>query len=55
MDLSRYKVVLFPATLLITPERAALLKKYVLNNDRTVVWVYAPGICDGTSLGTAQR
>ena len=54
IDLSRYKVVLFPATLLITPERAELLKKYVLNNNRTIVWVYTPGICDGNSLDTAR-
>lgn len=54
IDLSRYKVVFLPATLLITPERAAILRQHVLNNDRTVVWVYAPGICDGKSLDAAR-
>jgi len=54
IDLSRYKAVFFPATLLITPERAEILKKYILNNNRTVVWVYAPGICDGKTLDPAR-
>jgi len=54
IDMSRYKVVLLPATLLITPERAAVLRRHVLNGGRSVVWVYAPGICDGKSLDTAR-
>ena len=52
IDLSRYKVVFLPATLLITPERERILKKYILNKNRTVVWVYAPGICNGENLNT---
>ncbi len=54
IDLSRYKVVCLPATLLITPERAEILKRHVLKGNRTVVWVYAPGLCDGKSLDTAR-
>jgi hypothetical protein len=54
IDLSRYKVVFLPATLLITPERAEVLNKHVLNSNRAVVWVYAPGICDGRSLDAAR-
>ncbi len=54
IDLSRYKVVLFPATFLVTPQREAILRRYVLKDDRTVVWVYAPGICDGKGLDTAR-
>lgn len=50
IDLTRYKVIFLPATLLITPEREAILKKHVLNNNRTLVWAYAPGICDGKTL-----
>lgn len=50
IDLSRYKVICLPATLLITPEREAMLKKYVLKENRTVLWAYAPGICDGNTL-----
>lgn len=54
IDLSRYKVVFLPATLLITPERAELLKKTILVGGRTVVWCYAPGICDGKTLDPAR-
>ncbi|MDX9793919.1 MAG: hypothetical protein RBU24_10460 [Kiritimatiellia bacterium] len=54
IDLSRYKAVFLPATLLITPERADLLMRRVLKNGRTVVWAYAPGICDGKSLDIAR-
>lgn len=54
LDLSRYKVVFLPSTLLITPERAEILKKHVLTNGRTIVWTYAPGICDGKTLDTAR-
>jgi len=54
IDLSRYKVVFLPATLLITPERAAVLHNRVLKDGRTVVWVYAPGICDGKSLDVSR-
>ncbi len=54
IDLSRYKVVCLPATILITPERAEILKQRVLTGGRTVVWVYAAGICDGKSLDAAR-
>jgi len=54
IDLSRYKVVFLPATLLITPERAEILKRRVCNNNRTVVWVYAPGICNGSDLDVSR-
>lgn len=54
IDLSRYKVVFLPAMLLITPERAEVLRKHVLTNGRTVVWAYAPGISDGRTLDTGR-
>ena len=54
LDMSRYKVVCLPATLLITPERAEALKRHVLNSGRTVIWVYAPGICDGKTLDVTR-
>ncbi len=54
IDLSRYKMVFLPATLVITPERAEILRTYVLNHHRTVGWVYAPGICDGKTLDPAR-
>ncbi len=54
IDLSRYKVVFLPAMLLITPQRAEILKKHVLTPGRTVVWCYAPGISDGQTLDVAR-
>ncbi len=54
IDLARYKVVFLPAMMLITPERAEILKTRVLKDGRTVVWVYAPGISDGKSLDVAR-
>lgn len=54
IDLSRYKVAFLPATLLITPERKEVLEKYLLKDDRTIVWAYAPGICDGKSLDISR-
>lgn len=54
IDLSRYKVVFLPATILITPERAEILKTHVCKNGRTLVWVYAPGISDGKTLDIAR-
>ncbi len=54
IDLSRYKAVVLPATLLITPERGDILRNNIFNNNRTVIWVYAPGICDGKNLDTER-
>lgn len=54
LDMAQYRVVCLPATFLITEERAALLQKYVFNGDRTVIWMYAPGICDGATLDTER-
>lgn len=54
IDLSRYKIIFLPSMLLMTPEREELLKKYVLTGNRTVVWVYAPGISDGKTLDISR-
>lgn len=54
IDLSRYKVVFLPATALITPQRAEVLKSFLCKNGRTLVWVYAPGISDGKSLDVTR-
>jgi hypothetical protein len=50
IDLNRYKMIVFPGTFEITPQRIEVLKKYVFNNNRTVLWLYAPGIIDGKTL-----
>ena len=54
LDLSRYKVILLPQTFLIDSKRAALLREKVCTGGRTVVFAYAPGICDGSSLDAGR-
>lgn len=54
MDLSQYKVIFLPATVLITPQRAEMLKTRVLRDGRFIVWTYAPGISDGSTLDVAR-
>jgi hypothetical protein len=54
IDLSRYKVVFLPATMLITPQRAEVLRSRLCRNGRTLVWTYAPGISDGRTLDAAR-
>ncbi|MFA6176520.1 MAG: hypothetical protein WC765_08090, partial [Phycisphaerae bacterium] len=53
-DLTAYKLFVFPGLFEVTPEKLAVLKKYVFNNNRTALFVYAPGICDGKRLDTAR-
>lgn len=50
VDLSKYKVIALPQTFLLTPERRALLDKYILKDGKTVITTYAPAICDGKNL-----
>lgn len=50
LDMSRYKLVVFPGTFEITPQRKEILEKHVLKDNRTVFWNYAPGILDGEKL-----
>ena len=54
MDLSQYKVIMLPQTFLIDPDRAAFLREKVCTGGRTVLFTYAPGICDGRSLDAAR-
>ena len=50
LDMKRYKAVLLPATVLITPERERFLLEKVCRDGRTVLWAYAPGLTDGRTL-----
>ncbi|MEN6496275.1 MAG: hypothetical protein ABFD16_18485 [Thermoguttaceae bacterium] len=50
VDLGQYRLIVFPGLFVVTPEKREVLKKYVFNNNRTVLFAYAPGICDGQSL-----
>ena len=49
-NLDKIKFVLMPCPWEITPEKEAMLQKYLLNNNRLVLFMYAPGLSDGTSL-----
>ena len=52
VDLSSYKMFIFPGIFIVTSERMNILEKYVFNSDRTVLFAYAPGICNGRNLDT---
>jgi len=54
VDLAHYKVLVFPGLFEVTQEKAEMLKNYACKNDRTVVFVYAPGISDGKTLDVAR-
>ncbi len=49
-NLDRIKFVIFMCQWEITPEKAEILKSYILNNDRVILWLYAPGLSDGKTL-----
>ena len=49
-DLKQYRLFVFPGLFVVTPDKMDVLKKYVFNNNRSVVFVHAAGICDGTTL-----
>lgn len=54
VDLTPYKLLVFPGLFEVTPEKMALLKNRVLRDRRTAVFVHAPGLSDGRSLDTAR-
>ena len=53
-DLGQYRLLLFPGLFVVTPEKLKVLEERVFHSNRTVLFVYAPGICDGKSLDTAR-
>ena len=53
-NLHEIKFFIFATPWEITPEKAELLNRYVLNHARTVLWFYAPGISDGTSFDESR-
>jgi hypothetical protein len=54
VDLTPYKLLVFPGLFEVTPEKAALLTSRVLRDNRTAVFVHAPAISDGRSLDPAR-
>ena len=54
IDLSRYRVVVFPGLFVVTPEKERFVRENICRDGRTVVWYFAPGISDGKTLN-AER
>jgi hypothetical protein len=53
-DPERFKLWLLPGIFELTPEKRALLDRYVRLPGRTAVYLYAPGISDGHTLDTER-
>ncbi len=53
-DFGRYRLVVFTSLFHLTEEKKALLDRYVLRDGRTVLWLYAPGICAEGRLDPAN-
>lgn len=49
-DLKQYRLLVFPGLFVVTPEKLEVLEKHVFKDHRTVLFAYAPGICNGKSL-----
>ena len=47
VDLDNYKVVVFMNTFLLNEGEKSYIKTTIANNDRQLVWIYAPGYLDG--------
>jgi len=50
MDLKKYKAIVFANTFKLTDEQRDFIKKNVMKEDRTIVWNYMPGYCNGIEL-----
>ncbi|MBN2640875.1 MAG: hypothetical protein JXR78_04435 [Victivallales bacterium] len=53
-DLDRYRFIIFSVPLEINTTKAELLRKHLLNGNRCVLWLYAPGISDGFTLDQSR-
>ncbi|MCQ2391014.1 MAG: hypothetical protein MJ240_06300 [Kiritimatiellae bacterium] len=51
-ELSRYRVVVFPAQVALTVQQRRLIKERLCRDGRTLVWMFAPGVfkADGTQI-----
>ena len=54
IDLSRYRVVVFPGLFVVTPEKEKFVRERICRDGRTVVWYFAPGISDGKTLDAGR-
>jgi hypothetical protein len=53
VDLSTYSTVVFGNVFLLTPEERAFIQRDVASDGRHLIWYYAPGYTDGTTLDPA--
>jgi hypothetical protein len=49
-DLNRYKLVIFLNCFHLTDAQRELIRRKVLNRNRTVLWCYAPGLFNGSKV-----
>ena len=54
IDLSRYRVVVFPGLFVMTTAKERVLREKICRDGRTVVWYFAPGISDGKTLDATR-
>ena len=50
IDLKPFKAIVLSDVWTISPEKAKILRDYVLKDGRTAIWAYAPGVSDGNSV-----
>jgi len=54
MNLARYRAVFLSDQVVVTPERRRFFDEKLCRDGRTLVWFYAPGICDGKTLDESR-
>lgn len=54
IDTNRFKFFLFPGLFEVTSEKKQMLENYIFNNNRTALFVFAPGICNGKNIDTSR-
>jgi hypothetical protein len=54
VDLTPYRVVVFGNTFLLTAARREFIRSSIARDNRTLVWLYAPGYSDGVRLDAAH-
>jgi len=47
VDINQYKMVIFGNTLVIEEKTKEIIKNKIANGKRHLLWIYAPGYCDG--------
>ncbi|MDH3251472.1 MAG: hypothetical protein OEM41_01700 [Ignavibacteria bacterium] len=54
IDFTPYRVVVFGNTFLLTDTQRDFVRTTIARGNRTLVWFYAPGYSDGTTLNTSR-